>query len=70
MGEDAASEPVMVLDEAALTAVGDIHALKNFQSPEVKASEDAEEPDCAAQVATEELHEMPDNAKKQKCRGG
>ena len=30
---------------------------ENFQSTEVKAIENAEEPDCAAQVATEELNE-------------
>ena len=31
----------------------------------VKAVEDAEEPDCAVQDATEELHKMQDNDKKQ-----
>ena len=65
MDEDAASEPVMVLDEAEQTAVEDIPALENFQPTEVKAVE----PDCAAQVATEELHEMPDNAEKQIVEG-
>jgi hypothetical protein len=55
LGEDAASEPVIVLDEAAQTAVEDIPALKRFRSTEVKAIEDAEEPECAAQAATEEL---------------
>ena len=53
LGEEAASEPVMVLDEVALTAVEDIPALNNFQSKEVKAFENAEEPDCAAQFATD-----------------
>ena len=43
LGTDAASEPVMVLDEAAI--------------------DNAEEQDCAVQIATEELHEMQDDAK-------
>ena len=51
LGEDAASEPVMVLDEAAQTAVMKIPALT-----EVKVIKDAEEPDCTAQVATEETN--------------
>ena len=49
LGEDAASEPVMVLDEATLTADEDIPAPKNFQSPEVKAGV-AEVPNHATQV--------------------
>jgi hypothetical protein len=52
LGKDAASEPIMVLDEATLTAVGDISIDK------------AEEQDCAAQVATEYLNETADDARK------
>ena len=52
MGKDAASKPVMVLDEATPTAVGDIPI------------DNAEEQDCDAQVATEDLNKTADDAKE------
>jgi hypothetical protein len=52
LDENAASEPVMVLDEAEQTAVEDIPALNTFQSEEVKAVEDVEGQHCDTQVAT------------------
>ena len=60
--KDATNEPVMVKDEyakkpreAAQTAVEDIPAL-DFQSTEVKAVENADEPNCA--VAIKDILEM------------
>jgi hypothetical protein len=67
--KDAAGEPVIVEAEdakepreAAQTAVRDILALE-FQSPEVKFSENAEELNCAEQVTIEDILEMSKEVK-------
>jgi hypothetical protein len=61
LDEDAASKPVVVLDEAEKTAEDDIPALTNLHSGKVKAVKDTEEPDCAAQDATEDHHKTTDD---------
>jgi hypothetical protein len=57
LGKDAASVPIIVLDEATPTAVGDI------------SIDNAEEQDCAAKVVTGDLQETADDAKKTTLAG-